>query len=79
MSVLARRGPGIHPVAGSEQAEHVPGEGSDAPARQVRHMEAMVYSQLGIGGVAGPILVLLVAAAIIVYHWRRDGPPGTSE
>jgi len=42
-------------------------------------MEAMVYSQLGIGGVAGPILVLLVAAAIIVYHWRRDGPPGTSE
>jgi hypothetical protein len=35
-------------------------------------MEAMVYSQLGIGGVAGPILVLLVAAAIIVYHWRRE-------
>jgi hypothetical protein len=38
-------------------------------------MEAMVYSQLGVAGLAGPILILLVAAAIVVYHWRRDGPP----
>jgi hypothetical protein len=38
-------------------------------------MEAMIYSQLGIGGLAAPILVLAVAAAIIVHHWRRDGPP----
>ncbi len=37
-------------------------------------MEAMIYSQLGIAGVAAPILVLLVATAIVLYHWRRDGP-----
>ncbi len=37
-------------------------------------MEAMVYSQLGIAGLAAPILVLAVAATIIVRHWCRDGP-----
>jgi hypothetical protein len=42
-------------------------------------MEAMVYSQLGIAGLAEPILILLVAAAIIRYHWRRDGPAWTTE
>lgn len=42
-------------------------------------MEAMVYSQLGIAGLAAPILVLVVAAAIIVFHWRRDEPPWTMD
>lgn len=42
-------------------------------------MEAVVNSQIGIAGLAGPILVLLVAAAIVLYHWRRDGSLWTSE